>query len=59
MTAALVLRLRFRQVPIDPGHVWVQWLRRPAIEITLGRRGVASDAASQRLAARIDEMYPF
>ena len=59
MTAALVLRLRFRQVPIDPGLIWIQWLRRPAIEITLGQREMDSDDACQRLATRIDEMYPF
>ena len=59
VTAALVLRLQFRQLPVDPGLVLLTWLRRPAIEITLSQLSRSAAHMNQRLASRIDEVYPF
>ena len=59
VTAALVLRLQFRQLPVDPGLVLLTWLQRPAIEITLSQLSRSAADVDGRLASRIDEVYPF
>ena len=55
ISAALVLRLETRQVPLDMGLIVLAWLRRPVIEIVLNR---ASENAI-RLRRKLDEVYPF
>ena len=55
ISAALVLRLETRQVPLDMGLIVLNWLRRPVIEIVLNR---ASEEAV-RLRRKLDEVYPF
>ncbi|MCY3762406.1 MAG: hypothetical protein OXH50_14230 [Gemmatimonadetes bacterium] len=55
VSAALVLRLETRQVPLDLGLIALTWLRRPVIEIVLNR---ASENAV-RLRRKLDEVYPF
>jgi hypothetical protein len=55
ISAALVLRLETRQIPLDMGLIALAWLRRPVIEIVLNR---ASEDGI-RLRRKLDEVYPF
>jgi hypothetical protein len=59
LTAALVLRLQFRQLPFDPGLILLTWLQRPAIEITLAQLSRTAERPNRQLAFMIDKVYPF
>ncbi|MBM3280541.1 MAG: hypothetical protein FJY95_21050 [Candidatus Handelsmanbacteria bacterium] len=53
----MVLRLELQTVPVDWGLVFLAWLRRPAIEITL--QAQEEEGQRARLRRRLDEVYPF
>ena len=55
ISAALVLRLETRRIPLDMGLIALAWLRRPVIEIVLNR--ASKDGI--RLRRKLDEVYPF
>ena len=57
--AVLVARLELRPpAPLDAGLILLAWLRRPVIEMPMAAAR-ALESRAQRLARRLDEVYPF
>ena len=55
--AALVVRLEMRELPLDWSAVFLAWLQRPAIEITLPDRGRRE--IRRTLVENLNALYPF